>query len=179
MGLSVLLEAGHPERARLPASHPGRSWGGGEVRDGGSGASAVAATSGSRGVTGGLEVCHKLEKPKPHAVQGRGSQRRAEQAISAGLPEACFSLGTGHVSEVPARDGCKLARPWPLVFLKPAQSGRVTGIGGGERAAEGALRILASGQPLRLRLRPSGLQKVGSWEFCPWSPAPGTTETGI
>lgn len=39
------------------------------------------------------------------------------------------------------------------------------------------MRTVAGGQPLRMRDRPSGLRKVGSWKLLPSSPSPGLAET--
>lgn len=101
--------------------------------------------------------------------------------LSADSLHAQFSLGGGSVCEVLAHDVCRLDQPWPLVLLKPVQRPSVAeGLkwepGAGSRRYH---KDPGQSQPLRLRVRSSGLQKLGSWKLYPSAPAPGPTETEI
>lgn len=99
--------------------------------------------------------------------------------LSAGSLQAQFSLGGGSVCEVLAHDVCKLGQPWPLVILKPAQRPNASEGLKWELGADSRRYHKNPRQPLRLRVRPSGLPEVGSWKLYPSAPAPGPTETEI
>lgn len=114
-----------------------------------------------------------LGKLQPPAAE-QGPSEDEGKMVSAGSLQAQFSWEEGVALKPELMTSADLVSRG-LSFsgnLPKVQSGCVAEVGGREWAAESVIRILAGAQPLGLRVRLSGLPKVGSWKSHPSYPGP-------